>query len=164
MHRLLPVLLLLGAAPAATPVDLLSWPGQDTAALACILKTLGTPDKNAPCSDKPAPAVTADRCKQNAAWSAGPKGSGALARKLHPAGRAVRLNWEAGKLQSVEVEMSGTLAANDVRKAFNLPERFINPQPNVLDITIHPCNGGTCLLLQGFQSARMESCEPAEPK
>ena len=157
-----PLLLLLTLAAPAAPLDVLAWPGMTTAALVCVLhKELGATDARFRCGSKPPPG-TGDVCVDPVKFREGPQLPDAHAARLHPRVKQVRLAWEGGRLQSLDIELNEQLPPEEVRRIFRLPERFIRPQPNVLDITIRPCGEVTCLMLQGFPAADTR-CVSAPP-
>lgn len=157
--RSLAVLCLLlssGLAHAApfTIADLVSWPRMTVADFACLLEQrAGHADAQFNCAASRKLSNWGDACHDTDLSYAGPQLPEALARQLNPHITAVDLDWEYGRLQSVNVTFDKIMTAEEVADIFpdvNLEDP--TSRENLSNASLQDCaEDASCLYLEGFE-------------
>jgi hypothetical protein len=137
------------APPPLSKHDLLTWPRSGAAAFGCFIeKAFGSKDRRFNCALKRY-RNRGDPCKNTKAYHEGPVFPPGKAAEVHPLAREIRLVWEHGDLQEVQVTLGKRLGEDEVRKAFRLPKDRLPAQ--LTRISIQQCSKlATCILLEGF--------------
>ena len=144
---------LVAAAPFTTS-DLVSWPRMSVADFACQLEQrTGHVDAQFSCATSKTLGNWGDACHDTDLSYAGPQLPEALVRQLNPSITAVDLDWEYGRLQSVNVTFDRIMTADEVADIFpevNLEEP--TSRENLSNASLQDCaEDSSCLYLEGFE-------------
>ncbi|MDH1007358.1 hypothetical protein N5J43_00495 [Pseudomonas nicosulfuronedens] len=144
---------LASAAPITTD-DLVSWPRMNVADFACLLEQrTGHADAQFSCAASRKLSNWGDACHNTDLSYAGPQLPEALVRQLDPRIAAVDLDWEYGRLQSVNVTFSGIMTAEEVADIF--PQVSLEDptsRDNLSNASLQDCaSDASCLYLEGFE-------------
>ena len=140
------------ARPPLSKHDIVTWPRAGAAELGCFLeKAFGAKDRRFNCTLK-GYVNRGDPCKNTKAYYEGPVFPAGKAGEVNPLAREIRLAWEHGDLQEVQVTLVKRLGEEEVRKAFKLPASKTKTLPaHVTRISIQQCGkDATCILVEGF--------------
>ena len=139
--------------PAVARHSILTWPGMDPVQFGCYVeKTFGVRDQRFNCSAKPYVA-SGDPCSAADAYDEGPAFPESAVAKIHPAIKAIDLNWEHGDLQQISVDFKRKLSRKKIARILALPDNFDVPQEKTkfVRIYIQDCSSdGSCLGIQMF--------------
>jgi len=159
MSRTLTALCLLlgsGVASAAsfTTADLITWPRMSVADFACLLEQrTGQGDAQFSCAASKKLSNWGDACHDTDLSYAGPQLPEGLVRQLDPRIAAVELDWEYGRLQSVNVTFDKIMTAEEVADIFpdvNLEDP--TSRENLSNASLQDCAAdSSCLYLEGFE-------------
>ena len=151
----LTLLLSSGLACAApfTPSDLPTWPRLSAQAFGCLLEQrTGQKDPAFNCANRAQQHDWGTACRITNLSYSGPQLSPKAIQQLHPLIRDVRLDWEYGRLQAVNVVFKKTVTPamlTSVIPGLKLDTPF--QRPNLMDTSLQQCEkNASCLLLQGF--------------
>lgn len=141
------------AAPFTTD-DLVSWPRMNVADFACLLEQrTGHADAQFSCAASKQLSHWGDACHDTDLSYAGPQLPEALVRQLDPRIAAVDLDWEYGRLQSVNVTFDRIMTAEEVADIFpqvNLEDP--TSRDNLSNASLQDCaEDASCLYLEGFE-------------
>lgn len=144
---------LASAAPFSTS-DLVSWPRMSVADFACLLEQrTGHADAQFSCAASKQLSNWGDACRDTDLSYAGPQLPEALGRQLNPHIEAVDLDWEYGRLQSVNVTFDKIMTADEVADIFpdvNLDDPA--SRDNLSNASLQDCAAdSSCLYLEGFE-------------
>jgi len=145
-----------GKGPAApTPrrlsrSDITSWPRASAPEFGCFLeKVFGAKDRRFNCSLK-GYVNRGDPCSNTKAYYEGPAFPRRKAGEVHPLADDIRLAWEHGELQEIQVTLARRLTDEEARKAFRLPAPGKLPA-HLTRISVQQCSKkATCILVEGF--------------
>lgn len=150
------LLLCSGLASAApfTTADLVAWPRMSVADFACQLEQrTGHVDAQFNCATSKTLSNWGDACHDTDLSYAGPQLPEALVRQLNPRISAVDLDWEYGRLQSVNVTFDRIMTADEVADIFpevNLEDP--SSRENLSNASLQDCaEDASCLYLEGFE-------------
>ena len=157
-----------GAAPTEVARhDILTWPGMNPVQFGCYIeKTFGIRDNAFHCSATPYVA-SGNPCTKGEAYAEGPAFPDAAAEKIHPAIKAIDLNWEHGELQQISINFKRKLSRAEIARMFSLPENFDVPQQKTkfIRIYIQECGSdGNCLGIQMFDHMGAGDVDCSEAK
>jgi hypothetical protein len=154
------------AAPFTTD-DLISWPRMSVADFACQLESrTGKVDAPFSCAASRKLNDWGDVCHPTDLSYAGPQVAEAQVRALDPRIAAVDLDWEYGRLQSVNVTFDKIMTAEEVADIFpqvNLDDP--TSRDNLSNASLQDCaSDASCLYVEGFEhlGAADVECEGAQ--
>lgn len=169
LRGLMVLCLLLSSGAHAAPftlADLVDWPRMSVADFACLLEQrTGHADAQFSCAASRKLSNWGDACHDTDLSYAGPQLPEALARQLNAHIEAVDLDWEFGRLQSVNVTFDRIMTADEVADIFpdvNLDDP--TSRPNLSNASLQDCaSDASCLYLEGFEhlGAADVECEDA---
>lgn len=137
-----------------TTADLVSWPRMSVADFACLLEQrTGHGDAQFSCAASKQLSNWGDACHDTDLSYAGPQLPEALVRQFDPRISAVDLDWEYGRLQSVNVTFDKIMTAEEVADIF--PEVNLDDpgsRANLSNASLQDCaTDSSCLYLEGFE-------------
>ncbi|MFR0689697.1 hypothetical protein ACLUTX_09885 [Enterobacterales bacterium AE_CKDN230030158-1A_HGKHYDSX7] len=157
----------LALAVPFTTADLVTWPRLGVADFACQLEQrTGKADAPFSCAASRKLNNWGDACHDTDLSYAGPQLPEALVRQLNPHITAVDLDWEYGRLQSVNVTFDRIMTEEEVADIF--PEVNLDDpssQGNLSNASLQDCAAdASCLYLEGFEhlGAADVECEDAQ--
>lgn len=144
----------LASAAPFTTADLVSWPRMSVADFACLLEQrTGHADAQFSCAASRKLSNWGDACHDTELSYAGPQLPEALVHQLDPRIVAVDLDWEYGRLQSVNVTFEKIMTAEEVADIFpqvNLEDP--TSRDNLSNASLQDCaEDASCLYLEGFE-------------
>ncbi|MFS2124773.1 hypothetical protein [Pseudomonas sp. Pseusp97] len=144
---------LASAAPFNT-ADLIGWPRMNVADFACLLEQrTGHADAQFSCAASRKLSDWGDACHATDISYAGPQLPEALVRQIDSRIAAVDLDWEFGRLQSVNVTFDRIMTADEVADIF--PEVNLDDptsRANLSNASLQDCaEDASCLYLEGFE-------------
>ncbi|WP_447746803.1 hypothetical protein [Pseudomonas nicosulfuronedens] len=144
----------LAAAAPFTTAELVSWPRMGVADFACLLEQrTGHADAQFSCAASKKLSNWGDACHDTDLSYAGPQLPEALVRQFDPRIAAVDLDWEYGRLQSVNVTFDRIMTAEEVADIFpdvNLEDP--TSRENLSNASLQDCaSDASCLYLEGFE-------------
>ncbi|MFV3369927.1 hypothetical protein ACNFH5_17315 [Pseudomonas sp. NY15435] len=144
----------LASAVPFTTADLVSWPRMSVADFACLLEQrTGHADAQFSCAASKKLSNWGDACHDTELSYAGPQLPEALVHQLDPRIVAVDLDWEYGRLQSVNVTFDKIMTAEEVADIFpdvNLDDP--TSRDNLSNASLQDCaENASCLYLEGFE-------------
>lgn len=156
----------LASAAPFTTADLVSWPRMNVADFACLLEQrTGHADAQFSCAASGKLSNWGDACHPTDLSYAGPQLPEALVRQIDQRISAVDLDWEFGRLQSVNVTFDRIMSAEEVTDIFpdvNLDDP--TSRANLSNASLQGCaEDASCLYLEGFEhlGAADVECEQA---
>ncbi len=137
-------------APEERPVDVLAWFRMSPPEYGCWLeKTFGHRDPRWNC-DLKGWKWSGDPCVDVDGWLEGPAFPDALARRVHPKARAIRLEWEHGDLRAVTIQLEGAVSEAAARRALRLPPA--GAPEGFSRVDLQQCSKrGPCLTIERFE-------------
>ncbi|OQR34898.1 hypothetical protein BWR15_13185 [Pseudomonas sp. T] len=144
----------LASAAPFTTADLVGWPRMSVADFACLLEQrTGHVDAQFSCAASKKLSNWGDACHDTDLSYAGPQLAEAQVRALDPRIAAVDLDWEYGRLQSVNVTFDRIMTAEEVTDIFpqvNLEDP--TSRDNLSNASLQDCaSDASCLYLEGFE-------------
>ena len=157
----------LACAAPVTTADLVSWPRMGVADFACQLEQrTGKADAQFSCAASKKLSDWGDACHNTDLSYAGPQLPDALVRQLDPRIAEVELDWEYGRLQSINVTFDRIMTAEEVADIFpdvNLDDPA--SRGTLSNASLQDCAAdASCLYLEGFEhlGAADVECDDAQ--